>query len=435
MRMTIAVLAVGSLLLSGSLVAQEKTEFVLPLGEGEAEEVPGVESALEHPVISDTYALQPGDGFLIAVSGATNFAYSEYVTHEGKVFVRIPLISTAVAPGVPPTAQYEYVGELHVAGLTLRETETKLAEEFLKYYKGVDVSLTLTRFRTFRVFVSGEVFRPGVYTANPITRVSEIVNRAQLKGMASRGNIEVVREDVGEIRVDLYKFELDGDRTVNPYVRDGDVIHIPPMKASVTVKGAVYGSGIYELRISALTAEQTKVSEGIYELEAGESVSQILTKAGGITPWADLSNCYVERFGPNSPERAKLAVDLHKLLIEGDEGIDTELMDGDILVIPSLEEKVYVQGAVNNPGAFLYQPNLRVDEYVGLAGGPTDRANLSRVKVLRADGSNLSGKVNPVVKRGDKIVVPQVTLKWWQDYLAITTAVTSVVIAWLTISK
>jgi len=296
------------------------------------------------------------------------------------------------------------------------------------------VSLVLTKLRTFRVFVSGEVFRPGIYGTNPITRVSEVVNQARLKGMASRANIRLIKNE-GEVPVDLYRFEIEGDPEANPYVRDGDMIYVPPMRASVTVRGAVYGSGVYELRVSALTAEQTRVSEGIYELEEGESVSHLLRKAGGVTPWADLRNCYIERLNPNSPERTKIELDLGELTAEGGSAQGVELMDGDILVIPSLEERVYVQGAVNSPGSFSYQPNLRVDEYIGLAGGPTDRANLSRVKVLRADGKNLSGKVNPVVQRGDRIVVPQVTLKWWQDYVTIASAATSVVIAWLTISK
>ena len=59
------------------------------------------------------------------------------------------------------------------------------------------------------------------------------------------------------------------------------------------------------------------------------------------------------------------------------------LRDRDVLVIPTLEDKIYVNGGVYRPGAFDYQANLCVMDYVGLAGGATPRGNLKKTMVLR----------------------------------------------------
>lgn len=95
---------------------------------------------------------------------------------------------------------------------------------------------------------------------------------------------------------------------------------------------------------------------------------------------------------------------------------------------------VYVRGAVGVPGGFPFDPALTASHYIGMAGGPTDRANLKGSYVVKRDGTKVSmEKAN--IDKGDIIIVRRVFLKWWEDYLTIGTAVTTVVIAWLTISR
>jgi protein involved in polysaccharide export with SLBB domain len=416
------------------LFGQEGGEFVAPLGGRGLTQSQTLTEGLERPIVSDDYVLHPGDSLMVIVSGRTHFSYITFVSPEGKIFLQIP---TQIGLGMEKLGQlnhpFEIIGEFSLDGLTIGESREQLQKEYSRYYKGVNVSLILVAFRRFKVFVVGEVFRPGIYTATPVTRVSELVNWARLKGTASRGKIELERYGKSVASVDLHRFEEKGNLWVNPFVQDGDIIHVPPMKAFVTVAGAIYGSGIYELRISALTAEQTRESEGIYELEEGEKVSDMIQKAGGLTPWADLSNAYIERSNPDPTHRKKLEIELHHILSGEDLSKDIAMWNGDLLVIPSLEDKVYVEGAVNQPGAFIYQPNLTVKEYIGQAGGPTERGKLSGVKVKRAGGNILKDEDVEVIKRGDTVIVPRIRFKWWEDYVTVATAATSLLIAWLTI--
>jgi protein involved in polysaccharide export with SLBB domain len=416
------------------LFGQEGGEFVSPLGGRGLTQSQTITEGLERPIVSDDYVLHPGDSLMVIVSGRTHFSYITFVSPEGKLFLQIPAqMSLGMEKSGQLNLPFEIIGEITLNGLTIRESREYLQKEYSRYYKGVKVSLILVAFRRFKVFVVGEVFRPGIYTATPITRVSQLVNWAQLKGTASRGRIELQRQGKSVASVDLHRFEEGGDLLLNPFVNDGDIIHVPLMRASVTVSGAVYGSGVHELRISALTAEQTRVSEGIYELEEGEKVSDLIRKAGGLTPWADLSNAYIKRSNPDPSHRRKIDIELHHILSGEDLSKDIAMWNGDLLIIPSLEDKVYVEGAVNQPGAFIYQPTLTVKEYIGKAGGPTERGKLSGVKVKRVDGNVLNDEDVEEIKRGDTVIVPRISFKWWEDYVTVATAATSLIIAWLTI--
>ena len=199
------------------------------------------------------------------------------------------------------------------------------------------------------------------------------------------------------------------------------------MEKSIIIKGAVFGKRGYELRVSELTAARERISEGLYELEQGERVFDAISKAGGITPWADIKSVYVQR------DSMKINVNITNVLSNENDEDNIVLEDGDILVIPSINAIVYVQGQIVNPGAFTFLPNLRACDYIGLAGGPRNEANMSGMTIYR-DKKKISGKENPVIEQGDRIEVPRQIFKFWQDYLEIGAVFASLLIAYLTLT-
>lgn len=58
-------------------------------------------------------------------------------------------------------------------------------------------------------------------------------------------------------------------------------------------------------------------------------------------------------------------------------------MEGDAISIPYTQRYVYVYGEVSAPGRFAFLPGSRLSDYLNFAGGPTRRANLSGVEVVR----------------------------------------------------
>jgi protein involved in polysaccharide export with SLBB domain len=63
------------------------------------------------------------------------------------------------------------------------------------------------------------------------------------------------------------------------------------------------------------------------------------------------------------------------------------LEDGDRLIIPSKPATVEVLGSVYNQNSFIYQQGKSLDDYLGQAGGGTRNADKKRLFVIRADGS------------------------------------------------
>lgn len=361
---------------------------------------------VESPIISETYVLMPGDKLLVTVTGGVTYSYHTWITYEGKITVNIP--------------QIDVVDVLTVSGLTMQAAQDTLARVMRRYFKEVNIKLTLTGLRSGIVFLTGEVENPGAYNASPVERVSQIISRAGgLSPLGSKSRIQLIRVGRLQAVVNIERFESNGDLAANPFVESGDVIYVPPVEALVTVKGAIFGRGEYRLRTSALTTEKERMSEGIYELLPGELLFDIISRAGGITPWADLTNSYVERLvvGGNG-QRKKIPVDLRKVIYEQDSLSNIAMMNSDVVVVPAFPTKVYVEGEVSQPSSYDYLPNLRATEYVGMAGGPTGYGRIRTGYLLR-HGRRISLRGDPVVEAGDIVYVPRVGFKWWQDYVQI----------------
>jgi protein involved in polysaccharide export with SLBB domain len=380
------------------------------------------------PIVSDDYVLMPGDSLLVTVTGATNYSYITAVTFEGKITLNMPVTSMLTMQGtyVP---QYDVVAAVPIYGLSLKTAKDSLKKAFSKYLRNISVDLTLIGMRTFDVLVVGEVNNPGIVRALPISRVSMVIDAAGgINAIGSRAQIELKRGGKYYAAVNLMEFDQTGDPRTNPFVHDGDIIVIPQMEQSVVVKGAVFGKREYELRVAELTAAREKSSEGLYELIEGDRVADLIARAGGLTPWSDPENAYIER------NDEKLYIDLSTIVAEPDSPQNISMMNGDVLIVPSVNSVVYVQGQVANPGPYPFQPQLHAHDYIGVAGGPLSDANTSGAYIKRGT-QRIPVRNNPLVEEGDLIHVPRQVFKFWQDYLEIGAVFASLLISYLTLTR
>lgn len=235
------------------------------------------------------------------------------------------------------------------------------------------------------------------------------------------------------IPFNLGKAVLDNDPENNILLEVGDVI-------------TVFSQGDLavplERRTKFVRLEGEFRAAGVYRVEAGETLRQLVKRAGGLTPTAylygaeftresarlqqqkgldefvrnldqELARNSVAPLGTSAEEAKEMAMRLQaerqlidklrqakaagRLVLElkaqasGLDALpDLELEDGDSLLIPHRPAAVSVLGAVYNRNSFLYRSNRRVSHYLELAGGPTRDADKGRMFVLRADGSVLS---------------------------------------------
>jgi protein involved in polysaccharide export with SLBB domain len=175
-------------------------------------------------------------------------------------------------------------------------------------------------------------------------------------------------------------------------LQSGDILVVDPMVIKATIVGPVQ-------------------KPGSYELPAGARVTDLLAKAEGFQPTADLSNVTLVR------KEGSRSIDLLQLFLEAKLENDVELQDGDVLLVPAAR-KVWVVGAVQRPGAIDFQPRLSVIDAISAAGGVRnlDEADLSAVRLVSGEETRVlnlesafKGATIPLlpVKPGDVIIVPE----------------------------
>lgn len=145
------------------------------------------------------------------------------------------------------------------------------------------------------------------------------------------------------------------------------------------VDGAVYGQRHARLTPEVASTRPVKVNLPYFE---GATALSVLDTVGGPTAFAILEDAFIKRRG--SLNREPFA--LKELWETRDPELDVKLHPGDIVVVPMQLLKIFVGGEVKSPGGFEYSNSLRALDYVMMAGGFNDSANMKKIYHLDAKG-------------------------------------------------
>jgi protein involved in polysaccharide export with SLBB domain len=308
-------------------------------------------SAMDLPAGPD-YVLGPGDGLNIDVWGGVSQRITRTVDREGRVAL--------------PEA-----GAVMVAGLTLADAQQLIQRALASQFKDARVDVSLTRLRTVRVYVVGDVQRPGAYDISSLSTAMNALHAAG--GPTARGSLRRVKHMRGDrlVReVDLYDLMLRGVRGDAAHLDAGDSILVPPVGSQVTVAGTVRRPAIYELKNE-------------------KDLADVLDLAGGVLVSATLRQIRVERIEahqrrimqsitlPENNDPASLKVALSSFTVQ----------DGDRVIVspilPYTDQTVYLQGHVFRPGKYPYHVGMKVSDlirsYQDLLPEPADRGEVIRL--------------------------------------------------------
>ena len=158
---------------------------------------------------------------------------------------------------------------------------------------------------------------------------------------------------------------------------------------------------------------------GALPFQEGSTVLQAILDAGGMSKTAVETKVKILR--EDAGGRKQIPVDMNAVLEEGDKAQNVVLMPGDIIVVPgmSLQADIMITGKVNNPGMVAYEEGMTAIKGIFLAGGLSDNALKSQVRIVSGDGSvqppvlldiskgqvGEAEETNPVLKPGDLMVV------------------------------
>jgi protein involved in polysaccharide export with SLBB domain len=280
------------------------------------------------------------------------------------------------------------------------------------------------------VVLTGAIRRPGEYEIGPDGSLAALLDLVGGLSQAAAGAEARLTRVGADGRKETLTLDL---RTAlrapaDVPLQPGDALFVPPLSVLqdvVEVRGAFTGTS--ESSKTSVAGKATIVQR--FELAQGDRVRDMVVRAGGAAAYADLRLTVIERSGQTGP-RQRIPVDLHRLLVEKDEAQNILLQNGDVVHLPIVEDKVYVLGEVKTPGGLDFRPDLTPREYVTLAGGPTNRAKLPSTAVTFRNGRTYAMADAPPLEPGAVVTVPEVSVKWWQDYLQIASFLTGLVTAY-----
>jgi protein involved in polysaccharide export with SLBB domain len=315
------------------------------LGTGNANELP-----MDLPVGPD-YVLGAGDNIVVNMWGGRSDRLSLTIDRQGQIAL--------------PEA-----GTITLDGLTIAQAQSAIQKSLSTQFQGEHVEISLGRLRTVRVYVVGDVQRPGPYDVSSLSTPLNALYAAG--GPTSRGSLRILRQYRGTQmvrQIDLYDFLLRGVRSNSDRLLPGDTIMVPPVGAQVTVEGMVHRPAIYELN--------------------GETtLNQVLDLAGGVLATASLKQINVQRI--EAHERRTM----FSLQLPGDadavkkEIAGFQVQGGDDVVIsqilPYNQQAVYLEGHVYRPGKYPYRDGMTINDllksYQDIMPEPADHAELIRLQ-------------------------------------------------------
>jgi protein involved in polysaccharide export with SLBB domain len=315
-------------------------EALKPFGYEIFEGVPSAFApATDIPVPFD-YVIGPGDTVYVQLFGNQNVEYFLEVSREGVI-------------------NFPEIGPLTVSGLSFSDLRDLINERVSEQLIGVRASTTLGELRSIRIFVLGEVERPGSYTVSGLsTMTNALFASGGIKEIGSMRSIALVRNGDTVTTLDLYDLLLRGNTSGDARLQPGDVIFVRPVGETIAVDGEVRRPAIYELR-----NERT--------------VDAVVALAGGLNANADRAAVKLERIVPS---RGSSVRDIDLSVSAGG---SVTVQDGDVLrVQPNIEQlegSMRLDGNVYQPGLYEWREGMTLGD---LLPGPNSVLPLTDINYV-----------------------------------------------------
>lgn len=286
------------------------------------------------------------------------------------------------------------------------------------------------------VAIYGEVANPGTFLFSKNMTIEDLLVQAGgLLEEAATTRVEVTRRikdpkstSFSSVLGKTFTFDIKdgfivGGNAENFYLEPFDAVYIRRSPAyrrqqNVVVAGEVLFSGSYSL------------------LKKNERLSDLVSKAGGVTPDAYVKGARLIRKlsdeerrrqndairmaqngkGKDSISIQKLnlsetytvGIDLEKALANPKSDFDLVLREGDVLYIPEYVNTVKISGSVMYPNTVVYQKGKNLKFYINQAGGYGNMAKKKKVYVVYMNGtiSRLKARNASAIEPGCEIIVP-----------------------------
>jgi protein involved in polysaccharide export with SLBB domain len=427
---------------------------------------------INEPNPDSSYLLDIGDRLEIQLIGQNDYIEDFYINRDGAI-------------SLPD------IGKITIAGLSLDEASKLIKSKVNSAFIGTEAYISLSEIRDVNVLISGNAENPGIYTLSGNSNILHALSvSGGINEYGSLRKINLIRDNEVIESLDLYDLLINGEYDLKKRLRSGDVIFVEPRKNVVTIYGAVNRPAKYEVlseqnilsiigyangmkrtadrenislerildgtlktipirneiqfeSIKAIDGDLIYIREypyrnakisgavvkpGTYAMASGETLNDLIEKAGGTTENAYLFggvylnedakavnkksaqllyNLFLDNILSMSEKAVGsgfdltavvgLAQELKKSESNGRVVVDlldedslnlNYIKDGDELIIPENNNVVYIYGEVSSEGAVMFDSNQDLDFFVNKSGGFKDAADLGSIYVLHPNGES-----------------------------------------------
>jgi len=374
----------------------------------------------------DTYLLGPGDVLSINIKGRSLVNYPVKSAGTSKDDPSLVTISPSGFIFLP------LIGNISASGKTIQELEAEVTENLSKYFKHFSITLLLSRPRSMFVEIAGQVAQPGFRSLPAAMTACQGVLQSDVFANGSVRRVEFIRGNKKRI-LDLYRVLVLGDIDSDIYLQPGDRMFVPAFNKYVELEGEVVRPGRFEMVTFNGETE-------------GFRVRDLLQLAMGTVPSAALGKSFIERIGSDG---RKVSVNLDISEHSSNSGMDTLMLPGDKLVIPSIAlfqpmirmigefkgDGVYQRilpaenssklETLNKSGIYYLKQGQTAGDVIVATGGVTPQADLKLARIER--NSPTGTRIVPIdlerllvkgdksadtaLENGDSIILPAVVDK------------------------
>ncbi len=337
---------------AGSLVAQDLPSYSERAFQHQLDSLRATTSiystgASEGSIDPHEYYVGPGDKLFISISGVREFVYNLSINQEGWIYI----------------AQ---VGSVDLNNLTMAQARTKLENSINRYYKDVNIFISLVDFRQIRVSLLGDVVKPSNFVLTANSRLMDLFSiSAGLNKTANIRNIKIISKEDSVKFYDLLSFLRFGNFDSNPLLREGDVILVDRADETVTITGLVKYPGIYEHIVN-------------------ESVYDLIQLAGGCLSKAKKDTIEVVRCYDYGTRKKSMFYTLEYITNN-----DLLIKNKDHVIIREIPEYyieyfVRIDGFVKYPGFYkIIKDKTTLKDIIEQAGGFLEEVSLTEAILTR----------------------------------------------------
>ena len=277
--------------------------------------------------VSDDYALGAGDQLLIRVWGSTSAEATVSIDRQGSI-------------------SFPKLGTLKLAGVKAGQLDAVVKAFFAKFYKDIEVSVSLGKLRKITVFVVGQARYPGSYSlTGQSTLTSALFASGGPNGNGSLRRLQLKRQGQTVTEFDLYNFLGNGDKSNDVKLQDGDVLFYPKAAGYIALLGKLNMKAVFEVKGDK------------------DTLTDYISLAGGLPVTSDPRRATLDRIQSGSDQPRSI----QDISLAGMDQ-QTQVKNGDVItvaaIVPELANAVTLRGAVAQPTRMAWRQGMRVTDVI-----------------------------------------------------------------------